>query len=501
MKLSEKKRKGHLRNLCRTDLYFLLRYILNRPDVERPWLFDRCREVQAGPNGYLDLWAREHYKSTIITFAKTIQDILQSHGEEPLPEWNGREATIGIFSHTRPIAKKFLRQIQIEFETSLVLKDLFPDILYANPDKEAPMWALDSGIIVRRDSNPKEATVEAWGLVDGQPTSVHFMGRVYDDVVTRNSVGTPDMIAKTTEAWEISQNLGTEGGYVRTIGTRYHFNDTYKTMIDRGSVIPRLHAATDNGEADGEPVLITKESLIKKRRDQGVYTFGCQMLLNPKSDKAQGFDEEWLQFYDSIEDSHHTMNKYILVDPANEKKKKSDYTAMVVIGAGLDENYYLLDVVRDKLSLKERTDTLFELRKQWKTTGRDLDVYYEKYGKDSDIEHIRLEQEREGYRFPIKELGGQMAKNDRIRRMVPTFEDKNFIMPRKLIRVDYEGKTQDIIHDFINNEYLPFPVGEHDDMFDIISRIKDVPIKFPQANQQEKKPVHIPNTIRRFANA
>ena len=37
-------------------------------------------------------------------------DILQSHGEDPLPEWEGIEPTFGIFSHTRPVAKGFLRQ-------------------------------------------------------------------------------------------------------------------------------------------------------------------------------------------------------------------------------------------------------------------------------------------------------------------------------------------------------------------------------------------------------
>ena len=111
----EPERIARLRNLARTDLYFLLRYLLNRPDVEHPWLFDRCREVQKNPNGYLDLWSREHYKSTIITYAKTIQDILASHGDEPIHE---REFTFGLFSFNAGTAQKFVQQIKQELESN-----------------------------------------------------------------------------------------------------------------------------------------------------------------------------------------------------------------------------------------------------------------------------------------------------------------------------------------------------------------------------------------------
>ena len=53
------------RRLCRTDLYFLLRYACKRIDLERDWLFDRCREVQESPDGHLDLWFRDGYKSPV----------------------------------------------------------------------------------------------------------------------------------------------------------------------------------------------------------------------------------------------------------------------------------------------------------------------------------------------------------------------------------------------------------------------------------------------------
>ena len=47
-----------MRGLAQADLFFLLCYILKRTDADRDWIFDRCREVQAQPNGHLDLWAR-----------------------------------------------------------------------------------------------------------------------------------------------------------------------------------------------------------------------------------------------------------------------------------------------------------------------------------------------------------------------------------------------------------------------------------------------------------
>lgn len=436
--------------------------------MENVWLFDRCKEVENEPDGYIDLWSREHYKSTIITYGKTIQDILRSHGEEPLEE---NEITVGIFSHTRPIAKKFLAQIKQEFEVNENLKNWFPDILYRDPKRESSKWSLDSGIVVKRKSNPKEATVEAWGVVDGQPTGSHFNLLVYDDVVTKDNT-TPDMIEKTTDSLALSYNLGALTGHRRRfIGTRYHYNDSYRAVMDRKTAVPRIYPATEDGELDGKTVFLPQDVFEKKVQDMGSYVAACQLLQNPKADSAMNFKEEWLRYWNT--DISDKTNKYILVDPANEKHKKSDYTTMWVIGVGEDNNFYVHDIVRDKLKLSERANTLIELHRQYQP----LQVGYEKYGMQADIEHIEFIQDQIGYHFNITPLGGSMAKNDRIRMLVPTFENHRIFLPRKLFKEDWQGRRQDMVQIFINNEYLPFPVGIHPDMLDSLARIHDTDMR------------------------
>ena len=478
--------KATLRELCRTDLFFLIWYGLGRSDIWNQWLLDRCNEVQNEPNECLDLWSREHYKSTIITFGLTIQDILSSHGTDPLPKWKGREATIAIFSVTRPIAKGFLRQIKQEFEQNSVLKELFPDILYANPQAESPKWSEDDGITVKRTTNPKEATLEAWGIVDGQPTSKHFLVCVYDDLVTEKFVTTPEMIDKTNKAWELSINLGTEGGHRRYVGTIYHFNDTYRLMQQRQAVKARIYPCTDDGTPTGNPVLKSRQEITMKYRTMGNYTFHAQMLLNPVADSLMGFKREWLRYYSGSDGSG--MNIYILCDPANEKKKTSDYTVFLVIGLASDENYYLLDMVRDRLSLTQRSDALFALHRKYKQHHRGIKVGYEQYGMQADITHIEDRQKRENYRFDIVKLGGNTPKNDRIKRLQPIFEQGRFYLPESCFKTDYQGRTQNLVDVFVNTEYTAFPVSAHDDMLDCMARILEDDLGVAFSNVEKIEP-------------
>ena len=355
------------------DRYFLLVQLCNRQDMIHKWVYDRCREVERNPDGYLDLWSREHFKSSIITQGGAVQEILR----DP-------EITIGIFSHTKAVAKNFLSQIRTELQKNQRLKTLFPEILYEHPERESPSWSLDSGILVKRQNNPKEKTVEASGLVDGMPTGAHYQLRIYDDVVTRESVSTPDQIQKTTEAWELSDNLGKDGGRVWMVGTRYHYADSYDAIQKKEVVKVRLHPATDTGTPEGKPVMWSQQEWDRRRKTQGPAVVACQLLLNPNAGSLGMFDVNDLQVY---EVRPHTLNVYITCDPARSTKKGSDKTAMVVQGIDYAGNKYLLDGFNHRMKLAERWEKLAMLQQKWKRTSgvQHVKVGYEKTGAQAEI--------------------------------------------------------------------------------------------------------------------
>ena len=515
--LSDREQESHLRNLVKSDLYFLLRYMLNRKDMEHPWLLDRCREVQASPNGHLDLWGREHYKSTIITFGLTIFDIL-----------NNPNHTFCLFSHTKGYAKKMLVQIKTEFEINKTLQKLFPEILYADPKKQSPGWSEDGGLVVKRSVNCKERTVEAWGVVDSQPTGSHFTHRIYDDVVTLDSVGTPEQIMKTTIGWEMSGNLGVQNGAERYIGTRYHLHDTYAVMMERKVVEPRIYSATHNKRLDGEPVFLPKEEWAKRLKKYSASIIASQYLQNPLADADAVFNPEWLKGW---EVRPRTLNVYIMCDPSMGKSAKSDNTAMAVIGIGAGGAKYLLDGFCHRMPLSERWRLFAGLFKKWSAVAgvQHVAAGYERYGAQTDVEYFEERMKLPGEsNFAIKELnwtreGGQ-SKTHRVQRLEPDFRNSRFYLPHNVIkdgkpatwkvdadpesktfreiqysyearvtsrqinaidggspdlisralkRVDQDNKIYDLTIRLME-EYLFFPFGGHDDLIDVTSRIYDM---------------------------
>lgn len=274
-------------------------------------------------------------------------------------------------------------------------------------------------------------------------------------------------------------------GVMIVIMQRLHCNDTTGYLLEKGGwehlkipVTSEIKHVYQIGNfkkevEDGEllhPSRFGPEEIEMSKRELKAYAFSGQYQQNPAPTGGGEFIREWLQFYKNRLNPT-SYNCYIMVDPANSKKTTSDYTSMVVVGLGADKNFYILDWVRDRLNIREREERLFALHAKWKPKY----VLYEKYGLMVDVDTMREAMNYRNYRFVITEVGGSMSKVDRILRLQSYFYDGRFWFPEQLIRANYEGKSIDLIEEFINQEYLTFPVSVHDDMLDSLSRILDAP--------------------------
>jgi len=279
--------RGAYRALIENDLFFIVNFILRIPIANHPFVVKMCREVEDGPKDFtLDVWAREHFKSSIITIAETIQHTLT----------HPNEAT-GIFSYVRPVAKMFLGSIKDVFQKERILSYCFPEVVYGDCEKEATQWSLDGGLILNRQSSRKEPNVSAWGLVEGMPTGLHFERRIYDDISTQDMADSPDLMEKVKDKFDSSQNIGTSEGTHRVIGTYYHHSDplTYirgkRDLQGEPKYHYRLRTGSHDGTANGTPVFVSEKRWEDLKLTR---TFNCQQLCDPSPLSEQKLNPEYL---------------------------------------------------------------------------------------------------------------------------------------------------------------------------------------------------------------
>jgi hypothetical protein len=90
--------------------------------------------------------------------------------------------------------------------------------------------------------------------------------------------------------------------------------------------------------------------------------FSAQYLQNPRLNNERGVQAHLFPAY---EVRPRTLNIGIIVDPSKGKTKKSDRTAMAVIGIDANANKYLLDGYCHRMKLSERWDNLKRLWQRW----------------------------------------------------------------------------------------------------------------------------------------
>lgn len=470
------------------DLFFFVYFVLGIPTANHPFIVDACKDVDAAPdNLVLFLWAREHFKTSIITTAKGIRKVLRN-----------KEERIGIFSHSRAVATAIMRPIKELFETSELLKACFPDVLYQDPKRESPKWAEEAGITVKRKSTARECTFEPHGLLEGMPTGRHFTGRIYDDVETADLVYTPDVMTKLKEMFLLSQALGMEGGWHWVIGTPYHHEGLlmYLKNLKQGDAplytLSEKPVTTD-GTPNGPLVFFTPEYWKTLQVQLTRIQLFSQYLINPTPRGEQKLNYGFIQHIDP-RFIPKRLYKFMVIDPAgSDKTRQGDSWAIMVVGVEpyRDDlgasNIYILDLQAEPMSEAEALDRIVAM---YLRNGRILKLGVEKVGLSSTEVHVanalrargRVVSLEKGTLEILRPAG--RSKEDRI--------DQNLQWPLNNGKIFLSEGISSAYRQRLQFEMDKYPFW-HDDVLDALSYVYDLVKNYRfgtrPPEEEEKKPV------------
>lgn len=400
-----------------------------------------------------------------------------------------------VASHTmRPLATKLSNDTRRLMDSEWY-KSLFPETIIEKSTEE---------MFVTTKNGHRMAT-----SIGRSPTGLGFNFGIIDDP-NRPDEALSDTIRMHTNDW-IDQTFMSRmndrmTGRVIQVMQRVHEDDGTGHLFKKGytqiklpaEAVSKSYSYEVNGKTfklnQGEllhPERLPQSALDELRIDLGEYGYAGQYLQEPVPIGGGLFKDQWVKYYNIEKFNLSNCNVFILCDPAgvgdvpgvSRKRKKSDWTAFMVVALSTDNNYYLLDIVRDKLNPTERIDKLFELHREWSAqTNKPPKVGYESYGLQTDLHYINQKQVDESYRFTLIPLGGQMSKPDRIARLIPDMENGRWYFPNKILYTDSRNLTFDLVNEMIRGEMATFPMSKHDDCIDALSRIydEDVGAKFPK---------------------
>lgn len=161
----------------------------------------------------LFLLPRGHYKSTLITIAWTIQQLI-----------NNPNVSIFIANATLSNAQMFLREIRGHLEKNEKLKELFGSSV-------SEKWNDSEIVINQRTKNQKESSVKI-GSPDHTSVGAHYDIIILDDIVSPENINTKEQSDKIIQFYKNCQDLGKPDKTVFIIiGTRYSYFDTYNHLI------------------------------------------------------------------------------------------------------------------------------------------------------------------------------------------------------------------------------------------------------------------------------
>lgn len=246
----------------------------------------------------------------------------------------------GLASATLPLANDNLKDIKHRIQTKRFV-ELFGDIIERDDRGRPTKWNEDEiQLVVDDDSyRHRESTILVCAA-GKMRIGYHCDVFILDDVVTEDTVTTPDQIRKTLVFYGQLKSIVDKGGHIFIIGTRYSYDDLYGRLLgenEHNEILVDYHLVERAERDDGTrffPELYTDAYLEEQRKDQGDYMYSCQYNNRPTNKATAVFMKEDFRYIGSQPGELEVPEEcttFLLVDPAKSEKKSADYTALVTV--------------------------------------------------------------------------------------------------------------------------------------------------------------------------
>lgn len=409
------------------------------------------------------------------------------------------EITMLYVSATSELAETQLFAIQNILDSSIYSR-YFPE--YINPQEGTrERWSQRKISIdhpKRKREGIRDATVATAGLTTNT-TGWHADVIVADDLVVPENAYTEDGRDGVSKKASQFTSIRNAGGFTMACGTRYHPADIYATWKAQ-----EYEIYNDDGDlVDRAPVWEIKEYAVEvdgifvwpraTRADGKQFGFDIQVLAriraeysdriqyyaqyynNPNDPGSNRINRDRFQYYDkkNLKNTdgrwyikNKPLNIYASVDFAFSLTKKSDWTAIVVIGIDSDGFIYVLDIDRFKT---DKISTYFEhiigLHSKWEFRKLRAEVTV---AQSVIVRDIKDRLREEGLRLSIDEFRPTRREGSKEERIAAALEHRY----DNLSIFHFKGGYIDVLE-----EELVLSRPPHDDVKDALASAVEIAVK------------------------
>ncbi|MDI6786898.1 MAG: phage terminase large subunit [Planctomycetota bacterium] len=426
--------------LAKRSFKFFIIKVLN---ILYPVHYDEWTELARSYSRIVVECARDHSKTYFWAFAYVLWKVSCNPQHE-----------ICLISYSQEQAMRLIDKIKEEIERNPYLRILKP--------KKDATWSKTE----LHCGNGAKINCESFGTAS---RGGHYHLIIVDDPLKDfGGINTEDQ--KRYFFGAVFPMLRPEGQLV-VDGTPIEFGDLLEELENNKMFKLAMFPAV---KKDGSPLWPERYSLAlleERRKSMPQVLFDREYLLRRITKESIRFRRDWLKHYEELPPDRY--NYFIAVDPAINQKEDSDYTAIVTVAVNTKSDWYVVDVVRDRLDPSQIIEKLFLLYFRY----RPMSIGIEAVAYQQALVHFAQQTMKErGQTLPLVELkpDTQTKKEMRILGLQPRFENGSIFIKKEMT-----GLVE---------EYMSFPRGRTDDVLDALAYISQI-FKKPTLLIYERDPI------------